>query len=209
MSILKKLAHSLGRRDDVPNQELAKELAATRNEAEIREIVEGLKSQDRNIQSDCIKVVYEIGYIAPDLIAEYVDEFLHLLLNRNNRLVWGSMIALATIAEIKAQEIYEQRDDILQAIEKGSVITIDNGIKALAKVASKKSDYRIELFPYLLDHLASCRPKDVPQRAEKIVVAIDANNKQDFINVVENRITYMKPSQVKRLQKVIRDAEKQ
>jgi len=209
MSTLKKLAHSLGRRDAVPNQELAKELAATRNEAGIREIVKGLKSADRNIQSDCIKVVYEIGYIAPELIAEYVAEFLHLLRSRNNRLVWGSMIALATIAELKAPELYAQRGEILQAIEKGSVITIDNGIKTLAKVASQKSDYRRELCPYLLGHLAKCRPKDVPQRAEKIMVAIDTDNKQDFIDAVESRIPYMKPSQVKRLQKVIRAAEKQ
>ena len=119
------------------------------------------------------------------------------------------MIALATIAELKAPELYAQRGEILRAIEKGSVITIDNGIKTLAKVASQKSDYRRELCPYLLGHLAKCRPKDVPQRAEKIVVAIDAANKQDFIDAVENRIPYMKPSQVKRLQKVIRAAEKQ
>ena len=129
MSVMNKLSHSLGRRDEAPNQELAKELATTENKTGIQEIVEGVKSGDKKTQSDCIKVLYEVGYIKPDLIAEYVDDFLELLRNRNNRLVWGSMIALATIAEIKAQELYENRDEILRAIEKGSVITIDSGIK--------------------------------------------------------------------------------
>jgi len=206
---MNKLSHSLGRRDEVPNQELAKELATTENRTGIQEIVEGLKSGDKKTQSDCIKVLYEIGYINPDLIAEYVDDFLKLLRNRNNRLVWGSMIALATIAEIKAAELYENRDEILRAIEKGSVITVDNGIKTLATIASVKAEYRRELFPYLLDHLANCRPKDVPQRAEKIVVAVDSDNKQQFIEVLETRMSIMKPSQVKRLQKVKQKAEKQ
>lgn len=209
MSVMNKLSHSLGRRDEVPNQELAKELATTKNKGGIQEIVEGLKSKDRKTQNDCIKVLYEIGYINPNLIAEYADDFFGLLRNRNNRLVWGGMIALATIAEIKTQELYENRSAILQAVEKGSVITIDNGIKALAIIASMKSEYQKELFPYLLDHLANCRPKDVAQRAEKIVVAIDGDNKQRFMDVIENRITYLKPSQVKRLQKVMQKAEQQ
>jgi len=53
------------RRDDIPNQELAEEIAATRNEPAVREIVARLEDRDKAIQSDCIKVLYEIGYRAP------------------------------------------------------------------------------------------------------------------------------------------------
>jgi hypothetical protein len=205
---MNKLSHALGRCDEVPNQELARELAETRDEAGIQEIIDGLQSKDRKVSNDCIKVAYEIGYIDPELISVYSDEFLALLGSRNNRLVWGGMTALATIAEIKADELFQERDAITKAIDKGSVITQDSGIRVLAQIASQKNEYRVELFPDLLEHLETCRPKDVAQRAEKIVIAVDADNKRKFIAVIEKRMEYLKPSQVKRLERVIRDAEK-
>ena len=208
MTVMNKLAHVQGRRDEIPNQELARELAETRDETGIQEIIDGLKSKDQKVQNDCIKVAYEIGYLAPELISVYAHEFLDLLRSRNNRLVWGGMIALASIAEIKADDLYEERDKLIKAIDQGSVITQDNGIRVLARVASQKREYRVELFPYLLAHLETCRPKDVAQRSEQIVKAVDANNKQQFIAVIEKRMAYLSPSQVKRLEKVIKEAEK-
>ncbi len=208
MSMINRTASSLGHRDSVPNQELAKELAKTKNAGEIRELIENLKNKDQKIQGDCIKVLYEIGYIAPELIAEYAEEFLKLLKSRNNRLVWGSMIAISTIAKIKAPKLFERRKEIKQTIEKGSVITVDSGIKALSIVASKSREYLDELFPYLLEHLAACRPKDVPQHGEKILAAVNAENKTAFIDAINSRMTDMKSSQIKRLKKVIGEAEK-
>ncbi len=207
MSVLEKLASALGRRDDVPNQELAAELAATKATDEIQELVANLKNRDRNIQSDCIKVLYEIGYIAPELIADYATEFLDLLSSRNNRLVWGAMIALSTIAPLKAPVLFEHRDEIIRAIESGSVITVDRGIKTLSLVAAHNDAYRRTLFPYLLKHLTNCRPKDVPQRAEAIVTAVDAANKAAFAEVIAKRMPSMRPSQFKRLKKVLAVAE--
>jgi len=208
MSVINRLASALGRRDDVPNQELAKELAATKAADDIRELVVNLHNRDRNIQSDCIKVLYEIGHIAPELIAEYAEEFLALLRSKNNRLVWGGMSALATTAEIAAPILYEHREEIKMAIKKGSVITVDRGIKALSLVASQRKAYRNELFPYLLNHLRTCRPKDVPQRAEAILVAVDSENKAEFMAVIGVRMADMRPAQAKRLKRVMVTAER-
>ena len=105
MSVLGKIAFYRNRRDEVPNQELAKELAETENREGIREITQNLWHKNKSVQSDCLKVLYEIGYLKPDLISEYVNDFLKLLKSKNNRMVWGSMIGLATIAEIKSKEI--------------------------------------------------------------------------------------------------------
>ena len=173
----------------------------------IQELVRNLDNKDRNIQSDCIKVLYEIGYIAPELIAGYVDKFLELLRSKNNRLVWGGMIALSTIADLQADEMFAHRDEIVHAVEKGSVITQDRGIAALATIASKRPAYNEVLFPFLLKQLSECRPKDVPLRAEKILVAVNAGNKDEYITALETRMADMKPAGEKRLQKVIRQAE--
>ncbi|NOY99296.1 MAG: hypothetical protein GXP40_08885 [Chloroflexi bacterium] len=207
MSALNKIAHFQNRRDEVPNQELAKELAKTNDRAGIQEIAENLWNKDRRIQSDCIKVLYETGYLKPELVAAYVDDFLKLLKSKHNRLVWGSMIALSTIAELKAAEIYARREEIMRAMEKGSVITVDGAVKTLAIVASQNDEYGAEIFPYLLKHLETCRPKDVPQHAEKIAVAVNTESQAAFIAVLEKRMTDMSNTQMKRLKKVMAKAE--
>jgi hypothetical protein len=207
MPVLNRIAHLQNRRDEVPNQELARELAEQKDRAGIRETAENLWNKDRNIQADCIKVLYEIGYIDPSLIADYAEDFLKLLRSRNNRLVWGGMIALSTVAELRADFIYAHLDEILNAMHAGSVITVDNAVKALALVASDEA-YRPDIFPQVLEHLRTCRPKDVPQHSEKSLPAVDTNNKKDFIAVLEKRLEDLSGSQVTRVRKVIKTAEK-
>ena len=208
MSILNKIAFYQNRRDEAPNQEVAQALAQTRNQADIQEIAENMWAKDPNIQSDCLKVLYELGYLAPELIAEYADDFLKLLKHHNNRMVWGGMIALSTVADLKAAEIYPHVNEIVQVMKIGSVITIDNAIKVLALVASQKEEYRKAVFPTLLDHLRTCRPKEVPQHAEKSLPAVTAGNKSDFICVLEKRLEDLTASQKTRLKKIIKIAEK-
>jgi len=208
MSVINRLASALGRRDDLPNKELARELAETRATSDIRELVANLQHQDRRIQSDCIKVLYEIGYIAPELIAPYAEDFLALLKSKNNRLVWGGMSALATIAELVAPTLYKHREEIKAAIEKGSVITVDRGIKVLSVVASQNDEYRREIFPYLLAHLKTCRPKDVPRDAEAILMAVNEANRAEFMEVIKARMRDVHPAQIKRLKKVLAKVEK-
>jgi len=79
MSVVNRLAHPQNRRDEVPNQELARDLAARKDKAGIREIAANLWNKDKDIQSDCIKVLYEVGSIEPKLIADYAEDFVKLL----------------------------------------------------------------------------------------------------------------------------------
>jgi hypothetical protein len=69
MSIIEKLAYSHNRRDEIPNQNLAKELADKNDISSIKQLVENLNNKNKNIQSDCIKVLYEIASLKPELIS--------------------------------------------------------------------------------------------------------------------------------------------
>jgi hypothetical protein len=207
MTALERIAHFQNRRDEIPNQELARELAAACDHDGIREIAENLRNPNKGIQADCIKVLYEIGYIDPELIAEYADEFIRLLHNRNNRMVWGGMIALSTVAALKPQVVIVHLDEIETAMEKGSVIAMDNGVQALARAASTHEKYAREIVPYLLEHLRTCRPKEVPQHAEKTLPAINTANKSRFISVLESRTDDLSGSALARVQKVMKQAE--
>jgi hypothetical protein len=208
MSTLQRIAYFQNRRDEVPNQELAKELATKKDRKGIGEIAENLWNKDQNVQSDCLKVLYEIGYLQPELVAPYADDFLKLLHSRNNRLVWGAMIALSTVADLQADAIYPHVEDVQHVMDQGSVITRDNGVKVLALVASQNAVYSKQIFPYLLQHLETCRPKDVPQHAEKIAVAVNARNRKQFIAVLEKRLIDLSGSQAARVKKVIKEVEK-
>ena len=204
MTALNQIAYFQNRRDEVPNQELARHLAETQDRAGIREIAENLWNKNSNIQSDCLKVLYEIGYLNPALISAYAGDFLKLLQSRHNRLVWGAMIGLSTIADLAADAIDSQRGDIERAMEHGSVITVDAGVQTLAKLATTSEERRREILSYLLQHLQSCRPSDVPRHAEKIAIAVDASNKDEFIRILEQRLPNMSASQAARIKRVIK-----
>jgi hypothetical protein len=204
MSVLNKIAFYQNRRDEVPNQQLAKELAQTENTKGIKEIAQNLTNKNKNVQSDCLKVLYEIGYLKPELIAGHVGDFLMLLKSKNNRMVWGAMIAIATVSTIKPKEIWKNIDDVLRAVENGSLITVVWGVKALAGVASTSRTYRAKLFPALLYQLRSCIPRDLPTHAESILPAIDPHNRAEFLAVLGNRQGELTASQNARLRKVLR-----
>jgi hypothetical protein len=203
MSVLDQIAHFQNRRDEVPNQELARKLAETGDSAGIREIAENLWNKDKSIQADCLKVLYEVGYLAPELVAPYAGDFLKLLRSRNNRLVWGGMIALSTVADLAAETLYPERAEIQKAMERGSVITVDAGVLALAKLASTGLDRQRELLPFLLEHLKSCRPKDVAQHCEKVAPAVNGEYAQEFIAVLGSRMEDLSETQARRIKKVI------
>ena len=206
MSVIAKLAHSLGRRDEVPNQELARDLAAKKDKKGIHEVAENLRNKDKNIQADCIKVLYEVGYIEPRLIVDYTEDFVKCLRNKNNRLAWGGMTALAEVAKANPDVVFKNLDAIKKAKETGSVITVDNAISTLAYTAVGNKQYNETIFPYLLKHLSFCRPKEVPQHSEKTTPAVNASNKADFIKVLEKRTEDLSGGGLMRVKKVIKQA---
>jgi hypothetical protein len=204
MSVLEKIASSLGRNDELPNQELARELVAGNDTEGVREIAENLWNNKTAVRSDCIKVIYEIGALKPELIAEYYPNFLRLLISRENRMVWGAMYALAAVAHLKADELYRSVPAIKKAMEQGSVITVDNGVKALAAIAAYNADYQKEIAPYLLEHLRKCRTKEVPQHAESTLIAISCEFVAPYRQILLERMEEMTPPQAARIRKILK-----
>jgi hypothetical protein len=207
MSTLEKIAFFQNRRDEVPNQLLAKELAESKNVKGIQEIAENLENKNKNVRSDCLKVLYEIGYLDPSLIANYGDDFLKLLKSKDNRMVWGAMIGLATIADRMPKEIWAQFDDVIRVTETGTVITLIWGMRVLAKISAADPLYEKKIFPFLLMQLQTCIPRDVPTHAESILCAVNKNNKKKLLAVLESRRGELTPAQLARLRKVIKQLD--
>jgi len=204
MTVLNKLASSLGRRDEVPNQLLAEEIARSKNKDAVNELVENLSNCDRRIQNDCIKVLYEIGYRNPDLIAGHAGVFGDLLTSKQNRLVWGAMTALDSITLQNPKEVFHLLPKILDTADKGSVITRDHAVGILIKLASFKQ-YSDKCVPLIIEQLQACPGNQFPMYAEMSLPAVKPKNVNLFQKTIGDRLeTLEKNSQKKRICRVLK-----
>ncbi|MFS4455473.1 hypothetical protein [Maribacter sp. 2304DJ31-5] len=208
MTVIPKLSSSLGQKGNDANIALAKEIAEIENKNAIKELVENLKNMDKKIQADCIKTLYETAYIKPNLISDYYAEFLELLSSKNNRLVWGGMIALGTISDIKSKEIFESIELISSTVNKGSVITVDAGVEIYTKL-NKYSEFQDKVENLSTDQLWKCPVKQLPKYMEKSTISINEKNKEIYQKIINERMSECeKESQIKRLDKVSKLIEK-
>jgi hypothetical protein len=207
VSILPKLASSLGRRDEVPNDELAKQIAATGDKKAVQELVELLGSKNKNIQSGCIKALYEIGSIQPTLISAYTDEFVKLLDSKDNRLQWGAMTALNSITAEKSKVVFSVLPRLAAAADKGSVITRDNYVGILTKLCSIK-EYSNDAFDLLNEQLLNSPANQIPMYAENALPVINEKQRPVFAKTLVSRLNdFEKESKRKRLEKVLKKLE--
>ncbi len=203
MSIIKLLASSQGSRKSDANITLADQIASSGNCGAVAELVGLLRNKDRNLQSDAIKTLYETGFRKPELIAPFYADFLELLPGKNNRLVWGAMAALTTIATIKHKELFDSLDVILEAVNKGSVITIDCGVEILAKL-NRWDAYHNTTDPLLMEQLLKCPIKQLPTYAGKTLEHIGEHTTEGYLNIINNRLDECeKKSQRKKLTKLL------
>ena len=204
MTVLDKLATALNRRDEVPNQELAERIAKAGDKNATRELVDNLAHNDKNIQSDCIKVLYEIGERRPQLVAPYYKEFGRLLESKNNRLVWGAMTALDSIAVNEPKGVYGMLSRVLTVADAGSVITKDHAVGILVKLGSLKQ-YADNCVPLLMEQLIKSPNNQFPMYAEKSLAVINAKNKKRFEEILMKRVKGLeKESQKKRVMNVLK-----
>lgn len=204
MKYLDKIAFYKNRRDEEPNQELAALLAEKEDQMGIDEIADALTDKNKSIQSDCMKVLYTIGYEKPQLIVSYSDRFLYHLNSRNNRMVWGSMIALATVAPLIPDTIMDNFDFIKKKTDQGTVITHVWGIYVMINTCKAGAEYKEKLFPLLLDYCRQCRPVDFAKRIESV---LEVSSSQEFpliSEIVEEKRANLSETQYKRAERALK-----
>jgi len=207
MTTIEKLASSLGRRDEIPNQELAKQIADKKDKKAIRELIDNLNNKSKDIQNDCIKVIYEIGALNPKLIADYYVDLLKLLDSSNNRLQWGGMTALNTIVVENPEIIFKNLAKLVDVAEKGTVITKDNLMAILIKLCSIKK-YSEDTFSLFNEQLINCPTNQLPMYAENAMTIINDTNKTQFIKTLTSRLGDIeKQTKKARVEKVIKKVD--
>ncbi|MFH0736147.1 MAG: hypothetical protein V1773_17065 [bacterium] len=209
MSVIERLSALNNKNNNLLEKELAAELLKTKNKTEIQELVINLDNKNKKIQSNCIKTLYELGEMGGGgLIAEYCENFGGLLVNKNNRLVWGAVTALNTIAAFNPEGVYKLLNLIIKAVDQGSVITIDNGVGIYSQLAVIPQYEKESLFQ-LFKILDNCPIKQFPMYIEKSEKCINKNNVQPFINIIKKRFENLeKDTQKKRVSKMLNKINK-
>jgi hypothetical protein len=203
MGVIDRLATSLSRRDETPNLELAQSVVDHADKVAVRELVDNLTNRNKNVQSDCIKVLYEIGERKPALISNYVREFLALLESKNNRLVWGAMTALDTITLEDPETIYSGLPAIVGATNSGSVIARDHAVSILTKMVTIRK-FEKTAFKLLIEQLKTCPTNQLPMYAENAMRIVNNDNRKMLVNTLSSRMRSIeKLSKRKRVEHVI------
>ena len=209
MSEVGLLAPGLKKRDESSDNSLALEIIKKSRTDMVKDLAVNLNHKDKNIQGDCIKVLYEIGENgSPQLISPYLNDIAALLNSGNNRLVWGAMIAIDSITSVNPEGVYGLLPLIIKTMENGTAITIDHGVGILAKLSSY-IEYRRRIFPLLLDQLSLCRFKQLPMNEAKSMIAITRSNSEQFVLTLKSRLAETSSElQKARLEKLIRVIQK-
>jgi len=203
MTVLGKLATALSRRDEIPNQELALEIVLSNDRRAVKQLVKNLQHKDRNIQSDCIKVLYEVGKRQPALIAPYFREFGELLDSKNNRLVWGAMTALHSITTLVPERVHALLGMILAVADSGSVISRDHAVGILVQLGTLKQ-YADECLPLVVEQLLACPANQFPMYAEMSLGLVNDKTRGVLQKAISSKLACLeKESQRKRVAKVL------
>jgi len=205
MNVLDRLASALARRDEEPNIALARQLAGSEDRAGIALLAEALATGPRPIAGDAVKALYELGALRPDLVRPHADVFLAALDSRQNRLVWGAMTALDSLAADYPALIAAHLPEILAAAERGSVIARDKAVSMLATLASRPGPAGPKAWRNLLAILEDAPVNQLAMYAEAASRAAPMHDPAALAALVRARLAGIAaPAKRARLDKVLR-----
>ncbi len=193
MNYIKEISFYMNDRSEDSNKKLASRIVDENLNDAVNEIATYLFDKNKTIASDCIAVLYHVGYEKPEMIYKLTEVFFNLLSNRNNRMVWGAMIALTTISTIAPKEIHSNIEKIYKAFNEGSLITQIWAYKSIVNISSNPSYYDIYI-DFLLDVLEKTRPVDFTKRATLVGEIVRDNNKKRYLTILEEKEDLSKSS---------------
>lgn len=206
MSVIEALSTSLKLKIQDPNIALAKEIVNSNNETGVLELINELGN--KKLASDCIKVLYEIGYLEPKFIEKFANVFLELLSHKDNRLQWGAMTALAEISKVNPEFVFENLNQIIQTANEGSVITKDQAFNILVELA-KIDKYYHKAFSLINEQLMIAPNNQFPKYVEQTFTIFKPEDKEVFIKTIELKIVNIEvESKRKRTDKILQKLKK-
>lgn len=198
-----RLSSSSAQRSEDANIHLAKEIVNKNDSEAVLSLTSLLNTGTTAVKHSCMKTLYEIGALKPELISIHKDVFPPLLKSKSNRLQWGAMTAIASFTALEQTWVYQNLSQIMEACDKGSVITRDSTVQILLRLAGT-SGYYNDAVRLLFEILLKSPVNQVPMYAERLFPIITGESKEEFASILTARLTDVeKESKRKRINKVL------
>lgn len=196
-----RLGAVLGVRDTKADIALGQDIAARGAADELAGLVELL--DEPAVASSAIKAIYECGYLAPTLLAPHLPRFRALLDSRNNRMVWGGMIAIWCVARAEPEAVWAHREHLEAALRNGTVITQMSAVQALCAVAASDTAKAGALQAWFEEVLETIGSKQLLGAAE-LILPVATERKHLVGSLLDRGDELTTTAARKRLQRLLR-----
>ncbi|WP_420316759.1 hypothetical protein [Ekhidna sp.] len=210
MSIQDQLAFALDRNDQEPNKLVAKQIVNAGGTKEVKDLISFIKTKPKQrAQSDTILALAYVGELAPALLSGEASFLISQLNSSVNRVIFGSMIALAHIAHLKKGILFDSLPQIIDAMDSGTVVSRDYGFRIMVTLYTDRK-YTEDMFLLIQEQLMKAPSNQLGQYAERLIEVLNENHLQPLIETLEERRTDISNEyHIKRLNKNLKKLYKQ
>jgi hypothetical protein len=170
MGILDELSSATG--DKSSNKELVKQ--CLRMPALLHSIAEGLRTGAPKARVDCAEVLSEAAALRPDLLADFVTDFLDASKSDNKTVAKLGFLGLTRISMARAAEVYAEREYLLEAAKKNDVLGLA-AAAVLAALCGNNPNYRGKLIGSVVRLLIAIPDKDLPKWIATLGPAVEGS----------------------------------
>jgi len=195
MSILTQLSSQQKERSEQGNRRVAAKILE--NPDLIIEITNSLTSKDNFLLGDCVEVCTMIAESEPALIAPYSNRILPLLENKNTRVRWEAMHAIALITPDVPEKIighWKLLEDLFTNDK--SIIVRDYVVVCAGNLAACGKAYAEEVYPLLVDALSAHQTHHAKLALEGLTLGLShlQTKKDEITDLADLFIQHPKPS---------------
>ncbi|MEO9483396.1 MAG: hypothetical protein ABJG47_08130 [Ekhidna sp.] len=188
MPIQDNLAYASDRNDQEPNKLVAKQIVNAGGQKQIEALVSFIESRPKQrAQADAILALAYVGELAPKLLDAQADFLVGELKSSINRVIFGSMIALAHIAHLKQEELFDALPQIIDAMDTGTVVTRDHGYRIMITLY-QDNRFQEDMLPLIQEQLMKAPSNQLGQYAERLIDVLNNSHLDALIETLEERV---------------------
>lgn len=140
----------------------------------------------------------------PRSLIPYSEKLLERLHDEDDAVVMDSLAALGRVARLTPAILWQRRDEILRAYERGSRPVRRAALGTLAALACSAPSRRNNLAPFLVETLRSCDRRDLATWTETVVPALPGHGRAAAAGVLSQRLTELGDGGRRRIDPLLR-----
>lgn len=205
MGILDELTSATG--DKQSNKELVKRCLVT--PPLLHSIAEGLRTGGPPAKVDCAQILTDVGQRRPDLIGEFVADFLDATRSKSPKVAKLAFTGLEQVVGANPAEVYGERDYLFQVAREGGKLAL-SAAGVLGTLCGNNPNYRGKLLGNLVRLLNNIPDPELAKWVKAIAPAVEgsADGLKRLTDAVQPRRAALPEAEQKKLDKLLLKLER-